>query len=53
MMRVRIRENHLGSMQTIEENSVHVEMNYSEILESSFVAQPVNDDAMTKIMGSL
>ena len=40
MMQVPIAENQLGTMQMMEEVSEHVEMNYTEIPDSSFVVQP-------------
>ena len=43
MMQVPITENQLGKMKMIEKVSDHVEMNYSEIPGSTFVAQPVDD----------
>ena len=43
MMQVHITENQLGTMQMMEEVSDHVGMNYSEIPDSRFVAQPVDD----------
>ena len=43
MMQVLIRENQLGTMQMMEEVSDHVEINYPEIPDSRFVAQPVDD----------
>ena len=43
MMQVPITENQLGTMQMMEEVSDHVEMNYPEIPDSRFVAQPVDD----------
>ena len=43
MMQVPITENQLGTMQTMEEVSDHVGMNYPEIPDSRFVAQPVDD----------
>ena len=42
MMQVPITENQLGTMQMMEEISDHVGMNYPEILDSRFVAQPVD-----------
>ena len=36
-------ENQLGEMQMMEEVAEHVGMNYPEILDSIYVAQPVND----------
>ena len=41
MMQVPITENHFGTMQIMEEVSDHVGMNYPEIPNSRFVAQPV------------
>ena len=41
MMQVPITENQLGTMQMMEEVSDHVGMNYPEIPDSRFVAQPV------------
>ena len=43
MMQVPITENQLGTMQMMGEVSDHVGMNYPEILDSRFVAQPVDD----------
>ena len=43
MMQVPITENQLGTMQMMEEVSDHVGMNYPEIADSRFVAQPVDD----------
>ena len=43
MMQVPITENQLGTMQMMEEVSEHVGMNYPEILDSRYVAQPVDD----------
>ena len=43
MMQVPITENQLGTMQMMEEISDHVVMNYPEIPDSRFVAQPVDD----------
>ena len=43
MMQVPITENQLGTMQMMEEVSDLVGMNYPEILDSRFVAQPVDD----------
>ena len=43
MMQVPITENQLGTMQIMEEVSDHVGMNYPEIPDSRFVAQPVDD----------
>ena len=43
MMQVPITENQLGTMQMMEEVSDHVGMNYPEIPDSRFVAQPVDD----------
>ena len=43
MMQVPITENQLGTMQTIGDVSDHVGMNYPEIPDSRFVAQPVDD----------
>ena len=43
MMQVPITENQLGTMQMMAEVSEHVGMNYPEIPESRFVAQPVDD----------
>ena len=43
MMQVPITENQLGTMQMMEEVSDHVGMNYPEIPDSRFVAQPVED----------
>ena len=43
MMQVPITENQLGTMQMMAEVSEHVGMNYPEILDSRFVAQPVDD----------
>ena len=43
MMQVPITENQLATMQMMEEVSDHVGMNYPEIPDSRFVAQPVDD----------
>ena len=43
MMQVPITENQLGTMQMMEEVSDHVGMNYPEIPDSGFVAQPLDD----------
>ena len=43
MMQVPITENQLGTMQMMAEVSDHVGMNYPEIPNSRFVAQPVDD----------
>ena len=43
MMQVPITENQLGTMQMMEEVSDHVGMNYPEIPDSRFVAQPFDD----------
>ena len=43
MMQVPITENQLRTMQMVEEVSDHVGMNYSEIPDSRFEAQPVDD----------
>ena len=43
MMQVPITENQLGTMQMMEEVSEHVGMNYPEIPDSRYVAQPVDD----------
>ena len=43
MRQVPMTENQLEEMQMMEEVSDHVEMNYSEISDSTFVAQPVDD----------
>ena len=43
MMQVPITENQLGTMQMMGEVSDHVGMNYPEIPDSRFVAQPVDD----------
>ena len=43
MMQVPITENQLGTMQMMGEVSDHVGMNYPEIPDSRFVAQPVAD----------
>ena len=43
MMQVLITENQLGTMQMKEEVSDHVGMNYPEIPDSRFVAQPVDN----------
>ena len=43
VMQVPITENQLGTLQKMEENSDHVGMNYPEIPDSRFVAQPVDD----------
>ena len=45
MMQVSITENQLGTMQMMEEVSDHVGMNYPEIPDSRFVAQPVEEEA--------
>ena len=38
-----MKENHFEEMQMMEEVSDHVGMNYPEIPDSRFVAQPVDD----------
>ena len=43
MMQVPITENQLGTRQMMEEVNEHVGMNYPEIPDSRFVAQPVDD----------
>ena len=43
MMQVPITENQLGTMQMMGEVSDHVGMNYPEIPDSRFVAQPVDE----------
>ena len=43
MMQFPITENQLGTMQLMEEVTEHVGMNYPEIPDSRFVAQPVDD----------
>ena len=43
MMQVPITENQLGTMQMMGEDSDHVGMNYPEIPDSRYVAQPVDD----------
>ena len=43
MMQVPITENQFGTMQMTEEVSEHVGMNYPEILDSRYVAQPVDN----------
>ena len=43
MTQVHITENQLGTMQMMKEISEQVAMNYREISDSRFVAQPVND----------
>ena len=43
MIQKPITENQLGTMQRMEEVSEHVGMNYPEIPDSRFVAQPVDD----------
>ena len=43
MIQVPITENQLGTMQMMKEVSEHVGMNYPEISDSRFVAQPVDD----------
>ena len=43
MMQVPITENQLGTMQMMDEVSDHVGINYPEIPDSRFVAQPVDD----------
>ena len=43
MTQVHITENQLGTMQIMKEISEQVGMNYREISDSRFVAQPVND----------
>ena len=45
MMQVPITENQIGTMQMMEEVSDHVGMNYPEIPDSRFVAQPVEEEA--------
>ena len=43
IMQVPITENQLGTMQMMEEVSEHVGMNYPEIPDSIYVAQPFDD----------
>ena len=43
MMQVPITENQLGTMQMMGEVAEHVGMNYPEIPDSRYVAQPVDD----------
>ena len=43
MIQVPITENQIGTMQMMEEVSEHVGMNYPEVSDSRFVAQPVDD----------
>ena len=43
MTHVPMAENQLGELQMMEEVSDHVGMNYPEIPDSKFVAQPVDD----------
>ena len=43
MIQVPITENQLVTMQMMDEVSEHVGMNYSEIPDSRFVAQPFDD----------
>ena len=43
MMQVPITENQLGTMQMMAEVSEHVGMNYPEIPDSRYVAQPFDD----------
>ena len=43
MMQVPITENQIETMQMMEEGTEHVGMNYTEIQDSRFVAQPVDD----------
>ena len=43
MIQVPITENQIGTMQMMDEVSEHVGVNYSEIPDSRFVAQPVDD----------
>ena len=43
MTQVPMTENQLEEMQMTEENSEHVVINYPEIPDSRFVAQPVDD----------
>ena len=43
MIQVPITENQLGTVQTMEEVTEHVGLNYLEIFDSRFVAQPVDD----------
>ena len=43
MTHVPITDSQLGSMQMMEEMSVHVGMLYPEITDSRYVAQPVHD----------
>ena len=43
MIQVPMTENQLKKMQVMEEVSEHVGMNYPEIPDTRFVAQPVDD----------
>ena len=43
MMQVPITENQLGTMQMMGEVSEHVGMNYPEITDSRYMAQPFDD----------
>ena len=43
MMQVPITENQLGTVQTMEEVTEHVGINYHDVPDSRFVAQPVDD----------
>ena len=43
MIQVPITENQIGTMQMVDEVSEHVGVNYSEIPDPRFVAQPVDD----------
>ena len=47
MMQVPITENQLGTMQMMEEVSDHVGLNYPEISDSRFVAQPVETSSFS------
>ena len=42
MTQTPITENHFGTMQMMEEVSKHVVMNYPEVPDSRYVAQPVD-----------
>ena len=43
MTQVPVTENQLGTKQMMDEVSEHVGMNYPEIPDSRFLAQPVDD----------
>ena len=43
MTQVPITENQVGTMQTMEEVSEHIGMNYPEVPDSVYVAQPADD----------